>query len=491
MPRLTNQDGGTITPASGPPAPRGAAPAGPGGLARRDDRRGPAASISARRWPLVASSLMLALGVLYLLGWGPWVLHVSGWTTGGDLWGIFRGAHYVGWGYLGGVYDGSTGVVSFPGMEILLAPVAMLSGALHLSESFPPFFVAHPTAALVLAPIEMALASTAVFAADGLAERLGVGRRRRAALAFAVAAVAWPVAAVWGHAEDMVALALALAALSAMLEGRWTAVGWLLCFGIVMQPLVALAVPVLIGAAPAGQRMLLTLRSAALSGTVLALALLGNPSGTLRIVAQQPTPPSLNHATPWVAFAPVVSPAMTVHTSLGGLVRSGFRGLAGVAPVLHQPASVSGGAGRMIDVVLALLLGVVVWRRPQAPLRIVWLVAVVFASRCFFEAVMTPYYLAPPLVLLLVLAARREVRRFGASVAVAVEVTVFSYRHLSPWAWWLPMAAGLLALVALAYPERPIDARRPASVEGEDDRSSDDRSSDARPAGLLREPLPA
>jgi hypothetical protein len=113
---------------------------------------------------------------------------------------------------------------------------------------------------------------------------------------------------------------------------------------------------------------------------------------------------------------------------------------------------VAGGPARMIYVALAVLVGVVVWRRPQAPVRLVWLGALVLAGRCFFEPVMTPYYLAPPLILCLVLAARHSTRRFTAAVVLALAVTVFTYFHLQPWIWWLPVVASMTSLVILGYP---------------------------------------
>jgi hypothetical protein len=112
---------------------------------------------------------------------------------------------------------------------------------------------------------------------------------------------------------------------------------------------------------------------------------------------------------------------------------------------------VSGGAGRLIDVVLALIVGIVVWRRPQPPTMVLWLGALVLASRCFFEPVMTPYYLAPPLFLCLILASRQNAKRFWSAVVLGVEITLFAYHHLNPWVWWLPVVAGLGVIVALSY----------------------------------------
>ncbi len=111
--------------------------------------------LARRKWPLTLSAGMFSLGMLYMLFWNHVVSHGHYWTASGDLWGIWRAAHYVGWGYVGGVYDTSTGFNALPGMPVLLAPVAMLSGMLHLTESFPPWVVQHPSALLLLDSIEI------------------------------------------------------------------------------------------------------------------------------------------------------------------------------------------------------------------------------------------------------------------------------------------------------------------------------------------------
>ncbi len=247
---------------------------------------------------------MLAAGIVFMLEWEPLVHHAPVWDTGDDLWGIFRAAHYVGWGWLGGVYTPSNSVVSFPGLPILLAPVAMLTGFLHLSESDTQVLVAHPSAALVLQPVVLLLTSTVVFAVDALAQRIDVSMRQRLVLTTLVAIIAWPIASVWGHPEDALAMTFALYAMVNVLDGRWARCGWLLGVGILMQPLVAMLVPLVVGAAPPGRRLFLVIRSAVLSLGLVTVAYVGNPAGTYQMLVKQPTQPYLNHATPWVALAP-------------------------------------------------------------------------------------------------------------------------------------------------------------------------------------------
>jgi hypothetical protein len=409
----------------------------------------------------------VAIGLLYLFEWNVLVHHAPLWAVGGDLWGIYRGAHYIGWGSLGGIYTSGTGIVAFPGMAVLLSPVALITWHLHMTESYGPFVLAHPSAALVLQPIELLLASTVIFASDALAERLGVVSRRRLWLCVAVAVIAWPTAALWGHAEDSLAVALAIYAMVAMLDQKWTTMGWLFGFGIVMQPLVGLMLPLFLAATPQGQRAMVLVRSAVISVILVGVAFLGDASDTYRQLVQQPTPPSVNHATPWAALSPKLTSGAikTVHGA--SLARTaGHATLHAYTVTGAQVVEVSGGPGRMIGVVLAVLVGVFVWRRPQSPTRILWLAAVVLSLRCFFEPVMTPYYLAPPLFMCLILAARQSRRRFWPSVVIALEITVFAYFRLNPWVWWLPIVTGLIAILALGFPNgQPTDPSGSASED--------------------------
>jgi hypothetical protein len=117
------------------------------------------------------------------------------------------------------------------------------------------------------------------------------------------------------------------------------------------------------------------------------------------------------------------------------------------------------------------------------------------ATRCLFEAVMTPYYLVPPLVLLAVVAARRPPARFLLVVGSAVAVSLFAYLRLDPWAWWLPVVAGLTLTVALARP--PSTTGRALADRAADLRAPSDRAADGAsdpfpvPAGRTGVPVDA
>ena len=432
---------------------RPAASAGPVS-AHPVDARAHVVALLRRRWvPIVMTVAILVAGMVFEFAWIPLVYHQSRWFAQGDMWGMFRAAHYVGWGDLGGIYTTGNGVVTFPGLPVLLAPVAMLSGALNLTESYNPMLLAHPTAVFLLLPAELLMASTVVFAADALAEEFEMSKGRRAWVCVLVGLLAWPTAALWGHAEDALVMTFALLAMRAMLRAHWVRTGWLLGLAIVFQPLIALVFPLFLAASPRGQRLLFTARCAALSAFTVGVCFLGDPSGTYRSLVQQPTPPSLNHATPWVALAPTVpNPAGLQRVGSTTSPSLGHGAFGAVTTAFHPGVNVSGGPGRMLYILAAVLVAVYVWCRPQPPLRILWLAAGILAARCAFEAVMTPYYLVPPLVLLVVLAGRQSGRRFALAAVIGAAASIYSYYHLNEWVWWLPIVAAMAAVLALAYP---------------------------------------
>ena len=56
------------------------------------------------------------------------------------------------------------------------------------------------------------------------------------------------------------------------------------------------------------------------------------------------------------------------------------------------------------------------------------------------------------------IASRQGSKRFWAASVIALETTVFAYHLLSPWAWWLPVVAGMAAVLALGYPDKARSA---------------------------------
>ena len=219
-----------------------------------------------------------------------------------------------------GIYGADTQLVTFPGIAVLLAPVAMVSAALGLGESAAPIFNSQPTSWLLLGPAILLLGSTCLMAFDAIAEELGVGRLRRIVLSLMEAVVIFQVVALWGHPEDMLALTFALYALLAMSRGRWSLSGWLWGAAIVLQPLVVLMFPLAFARTPMRHRFRLCLYGALPSLVLLSAPLVTQWHQTSAVLFHQANARYLDHATPWIALSPTLS-RTTVGAGPGRLTR--------------------------------------------------------------------------------------------------------------------------------------------------------------------------
>ena len=381
-----------------------------------------------RKWPILMTVVLLTTGMAYCLLWGPVVQHRDRWISSGDIWGAYRSAHFIAWGSLGSVYAASTRIITFPGILLLFAPVTLLTGRLGMTESFP-FTVPHPSAWLVLGPIEILIGCAALFACDALAERMGVGRGRRLALCVAEGLVLWPVLVIWGHPEDALALALALYALLLALDDRWGGAGWLFGTAIATQPLVLLMGPVLLAMAGKGRAPALLLRSALPGVFLLATPLAAEFHATAHALLTQPNFPRIDHATPWTSLAP----------KLGGSGKS---------------TAVAAGPGRVVALLAAGALGWWARRWRDRPDLLVWAAATALALRCVSESVLVSYYLWPTLAVGLIVVARRSGGRLVLGLSAAAFVTLGSQFHLGEWVWWGLVNGGLLVILLSGFPPR-------------------------------------
>ena len=72
-----------------------------------------AAWVQCRKWPLLATVASVATGMVFSFVWLP--LTQTGrfaggyWLVPGDIWGVYRSAHYIGWGGYGDIYGAVTG----------------------------------------------------------------------------------------------------------------------------------------------------------------------------------------------------------------------------------------------------------------------------------------------------------------------------------------------------------------------------------------------
>jgi hypothetical protein len=284
----------------------------------------------------------------------------------------------------------------------------------------------HPAVWLVAGPYEIALSAVALFAADALAERLGTGRAKRAALAAASAVALWSVAVRWGHPEDAVAVGLLLYAILALSKSKTSRAAWLTGAAVAVQPLVLLAVPFLVVLTERRRLAGFLTKAAAPAAVLLGAAAAANWSATVKAVTSQPNWVTVDQATPWASVWP--------HAGTG--------------------QAVAAGPARVLAILVACGCALAAGRRWRAArhapewsqgllLEVLWWAAVALALRSVFEPVMVAYYLWPPLAVALIAASGSWSRLIPASIAATALTLVSQLTWYGPWSWWAPMIAGL------------------------------------------------
>jgi len=292
-----------------------------------------------RVFPLLATIGLLAAG-MYTTTWGPTMMGQSEWALPYDLWGTLIATTRLVHGNIGGLYTAPTGLVSLPGAAVILVPCAALIVATGLSLQIPGPHNLHPAVWLLAGPYQILLCCVTLFAADALAEQLGVTRWKRGLLAAASAGALWSVSARWGHPEDAVAVGLLLYAVLVLSRSRIALAGWLMGAAVCVQPLVLLALPVLLAVLPWRRMPLFLLRAAAPSIVLLGAAALANWHATYTSVTSQPNSPVINHPTAWTSLAPHMS---------GGNVAAGPARLATIVLACCCALAVRRRAGRWTE----------------------------------------------------------------------------------------------------------------------------------------------
>ena len=404
----------------------------------------------------------LVIGGMLATTLGPTVLGKPAWALPDDLWGTLVAAGRLMHLNLGGLYTQPTGLVSLPGTAVILVPAAALAGAAGLSLQAQNALNPHPAVWLLAGPYEIALSAVALFAADAIAERMGVAAPRRALLAAAGGVAVWNVSVRWGHPEDAVAVGLFMFGLLALSGSRTARAAWLAGAAVAVQPLVLLALPVVLAVIEPRRLPGFLLRAAVPGAAALGAAIAANPAAAFTAVTKQPNSPEINHPTLWVSLAPHMS---------GGMVAAGpARILAiviacGCALVVRHRLP----AAPAPSVTPALAAPAPSPMPPPAPRpagwspetfsELLWWAGLALALRCVFEPVMVSYYMWPALALALA-AASPSWPRLGPAAVAAVGLTLLSqiWWH-GAWSWWVPMIAGLALTLFLARPPRQ---RRPA-----------------------------
>jgi hypothetical protein len=444
---------------TGDPAMTASSPAvtAPGALGGTAHPGPPERAWLARRlFPVLATAGLIALSMASTTWWGPVLAGKLAWFRPDDLWGTLVAAQRLAHLDLAGLYTRPTALISLPGAALILVPVVVLADAAGLPLQA---HAVHPAVWLLAGPYEMALSAVVLFAADALAERLGASRPRRALVAGAGAVALSNVSVCWGHPEDAVAVGLLLLAFLGLSVGRAGRAGWLTGAAVAVQPLVLLALPVLVVAIEPRRRPGFLARAAAPGAALLAAAAVANWTATVNAVTRQPNWPSVDHPTLWLSLAP--------HLPGGAVAAGPARMLAilaacgcGYAASRHTRTAWSPAADGT-----PAAGGVLAGRDPggcDADLLryLLWLAAVALALRSVFEPVMVAYYLWPPLALALITAPRSR-PRLAATALVATVITFVSQATWhSPWTWWVPMLAALALALALARPEIDWQRRR-------------------------------
>jgi len=391
-----------------------------------------------RAFPLVATIVMICLGMAGTI-WGPVYYGEQAWAVPDDLWATLVAAQRLLHLDLAGLYTAPTNLISFPGAAVILVPVAALMDAAGIPIQAGRQGV-HPAGWLVAGPLETLISAVALFAADALAERMGVSLPKRFLLAAAGATALWNVSIRWGHPEDAVAVGLLMYAALALSDGRSSRAAWLAGAGVAVQPVVLLAFPVLAIAAVEPRRLPGFLARAATPAlALLAAAAAANWTATIHAVTNQPNAPTIDHPTPWIYLT-----ALAPHMSDG---------------------SVAAGPARALAVVVACGCGLLTWRRWQAArlagawrpgdlAALLWWIALALALRTVFEPVMVSYYVWPPLAVALVAASRDWIRLLPAAVTVTVLTFLAQGSWRNPWVWWTPIVLVLALTLAVSKPAR-------------------------------------
>jgi hypothetical protein len=405
--------------------------------------------IGRRMFPLIASAGLVLVG-MFTATLGPTLIGRSEWALPYDLWGTLIATSRLAHGNVGGLYAPPTGLISLPGAAVILLPCAALIAAFHLSLAIPGPANLHPAVWLLAGPYQIAIGCLPLFAADALAERLDVPRWTRALLAVAGAGILWGVCARWGHPEDAVAVGLLLYAVLAQGNGRTALAGWLAGAAVCVQPLVLLALPIMLALLPWRRMVSFLVRAAIPSVVLVGAAAIANWHDTYQSVTSQPDSPVVNHPTIWTSLAPQIA-----------------------------NHNVAAGPFRLATIVLACLCALAIrrhwtaqanqdglWWPNQLLASVLWWFAFALALRSFFEPVMVSYYPWPPMAVVLIPAATLGWRRLAAAGVLAGGLTAAAQGQSHDyWIWWVPIVAGLIALLVISWPRtaalvpgRTIDA---------------------------------
>jgi hypothetical protein len=283
----------------------------------------------------------------------------------------------------------------------------------------------------------------------------------------AEAALIWPAVAMWGHPEDTIALAFGFYGLIAAHDRRWVHAAGFMALAVAFQPLVLLILPIFLAYVPWKKWPAFAGIAALPSALLLLPPLIQEWGPTTYAILKQPNFPALNHATPWLYFAPVLQ-----HRGHGYISKFYLQTLSnGHTTFAYGPVKVlagevvAAGPGRTIALVLACVIGVWVARRKPSFVEVVWWAALALSLRCVFESVIDPYYLLPGLALAVLVSSTLGKTRYGLTVLSTALCVWVSYRHVGPWSYYAPLMLSIIGSLVFSWPGR--SQRNDSPVERE------------------------
>lgn len=385
------------------------------------------------RVPVLVTAALIAAGFAYSMLLMPWVLHLHAWWFDPESFFPVYAGRYVANGAYPWLYEAERYWVAGPLLPVVLAPVAAVQEAFHLSDN-GRYAVDDPTLWPVFLPYGLSAFALVAHGARTLAaEGLGLGDledRRLVRLQWILAIlVGVPVGVVIGHFEDLFALGLLLLASRDAVRGSRRGGALWLGLAIGFKQWSLLALPVL---------FVLQRRERRLRWLVAALGLPAVAYGIPLAVDPAHAGPALLQARVWPALG---------HASLA----------------VRSSAAMVGTPFRVGSVLAAMVTAVVLARTGRRDARTVAAaLGVLFLIRLAFEPTVFGYYPSPALAFLAV----HEVLAHGRTartLALGTAMLMITPAHPDPYVWWAVFVGLAVALAWEALPDLRPHAGGPAA----------------------------
>jgi hypothetical protein len=380
----------------------------PGGAVARP----PAADAHLWRAPVVLGLVTVAFGMAYALIVAPLVVRSGGWWISRDVWIPLRAGGFVANGALGYVYESTPLFVNPPLLPIVLAPIVFVEQHFGLVEGYPRP-IPHPSMWLVYGPYGLALCTVLYYGVYALAAQLGIVRGRLAAQVAVLGLVVFPAAIMWGHYEDVLALAFVLLSIRALLRRRLLPAALLFGVAVAFKQWALLGLPLIIAASPSDERRKVLGWSLALPGLLVAFPLAVDWTHASAALIKTRSFPSLSgHRALWVSRS--------------------------VGVIVGNPSRVG---AFLVAIAIAWWL-----RGRNEPGLLLAGFGLIFLSRLLFEPVLFAYYPCPALCLLL-LHERVTAGTYRRTVLLGTCLLLWFALQPPTVDWWL-VAAGLAGFLA-------------------------------------------